>query len=83
MKYVHGQVLRFSLMALYWFGRGVTGDAKNLVRYKLCKKSEPCPTGEILCTDEENISEAFKYMKNHIDFVGECIDHPDFVEWKT
>lgn len=59
IRYVHGQVLTFSLRALYRFGRAMAGTVHGETK--------------------EQVADHLDIMKRHIEFVQDCIEHPDFI----
>lgn len=67
MKYLHGQILTHSLMALYWGALAMTGAAKT-------RQIAHGTTGPEF-TDEEKIIDAMDTMYRHIHIVRDACEN--------
>lgn len=69
MKYLHGQILTHSLLAIYWGAMAVSGAAS---RRKI--SIGPITAKVRDCTPEENTDSAMATMLRQIHFVRECCE---------
>ncbi len=65
MRFRHGQIIDHGLLALYWFGRAVTGSA--------ARRDVSDGAGRPF-TPEEKTDEAFATMLRHIHLLRDCCE---------